>query len=113
MKRAALYLRVSTTDQTTANQQRELREVAVRIGCEIVKVYRDHGISGATERGGEPVTTRREDVAAVLLDRGSQDRVVLFQRDAHLLRTLLPQTRGALDLREQDRLGSRRRLELG
>ena len=54
MKRAALYLRVSTTDQTTANQERELREVAVRIGCEIVKVYRDHGISGAKGRDKRP-----------------------------------------------------------
>jgi DNA invertase Pin-like site-specific DNA recombinase len=32
MKRAALYLRVSTVDQKTANQERELREVAGRIG---------------------------------------------------------------------------------
>jgi hypothetical protein len=29
----------------TANQERELREIASRMGCEIVKVYRDHGIS--------------------------------------------------------------------
>jgi Resolvase, N terminal domain len=34
MRRAALYLRVSTADQTTANQERELREVAARMGCE-------------------------------------------------------------------------------
>jgi DNA invertase Pin-like site-specific DNA recombinase len=46
MKRAVLYLRVSTIDQTTANQERELREVASRMGCEIVRVYKDHGISG-------------------------------------------------------------------
>ena len=31
MKRAVLYLRVSTLDQTTANQERELREIAARI----------------------------------------------------------------------------------
>jgi DNA invertase Pin-like site-specific DNA recombinase len=43
MKRAVLYLRVSTLDQTTANQERELRDVAGRMGCEIVKVYKDHG----------------------------------------------------------------------
>jgi DNA invertase Pin-like site-specific DNA recombinase len=42
MRKAAIYLRVSTQDQTTANQERELREVANRMGCEIVKVYRDH-----------------------------------------------------------------------
>jgi hypothetical protein len=36
MKRAVLYLRVSTIEQTTANQERELRDVASRMGCEIV-----------------------------------------------------------------------------
>jgi predicted site-specific integrase-resolvase len=54
MKRAVLYLRVSTQDQTTANQERELREIAGRIGCEIVKVYKDHGISGAKGRDKRP-----------------------------------------------------------
>jgi DNA invertase Pin-like site-specific DNA recombinase len=54
MKRAVLYLRVSTIDQTTANQERELREVAGRMGCEIVKVYKDHGMSGAKGREKRP-----------------------------------------------------------
>jgi DNA invertase Pin-like site-specific DNA recombinase len=54
MRRAAVYLRVSTLDQTTANQERELREVASRMGCEIVKVYKDHGISGAKGRDKRP-----------------------------------------------------------
>ena len=54
MKRAVLYLRVSTLDQTTANQERELCEIAARMGCEIVKVYKDHGISGAKERDQRP-----------------------------------------------------------
>jgi hypothetical protein len=54
LKRAALYLRVSTLDQSTDNQGRELREVASRIGCEIVKVYKDHGISGANGRDKRP-----------------------------------------------------------
>ena len=54
MKRAVLYLRVSTTEQTTANQERELREIASRMGCEIVKVYKDHGISGAKGRDKRP-----------------------------------------------------------
>jgi len=31
-----------------------LREVAGRMGCEIVRVYKDHGISGAKGRGGRP-----------------------------------------------------------
>src|SRR5262245_7369614 len=67
MKRAVLYLRVSTLDQTTANQERELREIAGRMGCEIVKVYKDHGISGAKGRDKRPqfdalcqAATRRE-----------------------------------------------------
>jgi len=50
MKRAVLYLRVSTLDQTTANQERELREVAERAGWQVTKVYKDHGISGAKGR---------------------------------------------------------------
>jgi DNA invertase Pin-like site-specific DNA recombinase len=54
MKRVVLYLRVSTMDQTTANQERELREIAARMGCEIVKVYKDHGISGAKGRDKRP-----------------------------------------------------------
>src|SRR5262245_14535571 len=54
MKRAVLYLRVSTQDQTTANQERELREIAGRMGCEIVKIYKDHGISGAKGRDKRP-----------------------------------------------------------
>jgi hypothetical protein len=36
MKRAVLYLRVSTLDQTTANQERELRDVAGRMGCDVI-----------------------------------------------------------------------------
>jgi DNA invertase Pin-like site-specific DNA recombinase len=67
MRRAALYLRVSTIDQTTANQDRELREVAARMDCEIVKVFKDHGISGAKGRDKRPqfdalckAVTRRE-----------------------------------------------------
>src|SRR6516162_8704536 len=39
MRQAVIYLRVSTIEQTTANQERELREIASRMGCEIVKVY--------------------------------------------------------------------------
>jgi hypothetical protein len=54
MKRAVLYLRVSTVEQTTANQERELREIAGRMGCDITKVYRDHGISGAKGRDKRP-----------------------------------------------------------
>jgi len=54
MKRAAFYLRVSTVDQTTANQERELREIAERMECDVVKVYKDHGVSGAKGRDKRP-----------------------------------------------------------
>jgi DNA invertase Pin-like site-specific DNA recombinase len=54
MKRAVLYLRVSTIEQTTANQERELQAIAERMGWKIIKVYKDHGISGAKSRIGRP-----------------------------------------------------------
>ena len=52
--RVALYLRVSTDGQTTANQEQELRAVADRKGCTNVKVHKDHGISGAKGRDKRP-----------------------------------------------------------
>src|SRR5438046_7470836 len=54
MRRAVIYLRVSTIEQTTANQERELCEIAARMGCEVVKVYKDHGISGTRGRDKRP-----------------------------------------------------------
>src|SRR5215469_13282171 len=97
MKRAVLYLRVSTIDQTTANQERELREIAGRIGCEIVKVYKDHGISGAKSRDKRPAfdalcraATRREFdmVMAWSVDRlgRSLRDLVGFLSEIHALR---------------------------
>src|SRR3954453_22087497 len=53
-KRAAIYLRVSTDEQTTENQERALREVAARSGHEIVAVYSDEGISGSKGRDKRP-----------------------------------------------------------
>src|SRR3954468_22538535 len=50
MKRAAIYIRVSTSKQETNNQRRELEAVAKRSGWQIVKVYEDAGISGAKGR---------------------------------------------------------------
>ena len=58
MRRAAVYLRVSATEQTTENQERELREVAGRMNCAITKVYCDHGISGAKGRDKRPAFDR-------------------------------------------------------
>jgi len=56
--RAALYMRVSTTEQTTENQQRELRAAAKRLGHTIVEVYADKGISGAKGRDKRPAFDR-------------------------------------------------------
>jgi DNA invertase Pin-like site-specific DNA recombinase len=97
MKRAAVYLRVSTTDQTTANQERELRDIAARTGYDIVKVYKDHGISGAKGRDKRPAfdnlcrdAARREfDVVMAWsvdrLGRSLQD-LVTFLSELHSLR---------------------------
>lgn len=53
-KRAALYLRVSTGEQTTENQRRELEAVVQRSGWDIVAIYEDAGISGAKGRDRRP-----------------------------------------------------------
>ncbi|TWW08325.1 resolvase [Planctomyces bekefii] len=53
-KRVALYLRVSTSEQTTKNQRRELMAVAKRQGWDEVQVFVDEGISGAKGRGQRP-----------------------------------------------------------
>src|SRR5262245_52488534 len=97
MKRAVLYLRVSTLDQTTATQERELREIAARMGCEIVKVYKDHGISGTRGRDKRPAfdalcrdaTKRQFDmVMAWSVDRlgRSLKDLVAFLSEIHALR---------------------------
>lgn len=53
-KRIALYTRVSTDNQTTENQRRELIAVAERMGWEIVAEFCDEGISGAKGRDQRP-----------------------------------------------------------
>lgn len=53
-KRIAIYMRVSTDQQTTENQRRELIAVAERNGWEIVAEFCDEGISGAKGRDQRP-----------------------------------------------------------
>jgi len=48
--KVAIYVRVSTNEQTTENQVRELKQWADRAGHEIVTIYDDNGISGAKGR---------------------------------------------------------------
>lgn len=50
MKRAGLYMRVSTVDQNPETQGLELRQFAKQRGYEIVQEYVDHGISGTKVR---------------------------------------------------------------
>ena len=93
-KRVALYLRVSTSEQTTKNQRRELNVVAKRHGWEVVSVFEDAGISGAKGRDGRPgydammkAITRREIdmVAAWSVDRLGRSLTDLldFLRELH------------------------------
>jgi DNA invertase Pin-like site-specific DNA recombinase len=57
--RAALYLRISTTDgQTTENQRMALAKVAEHRGWGIVQSYEDAGISGAKGRDQRPAFNR-------------------------------------------------------
>jgi DNA invertase Pin-like site-specific DNA recombinase len=48
--RAALYLRVSTADQTTDNQLLDLQRVAQQRGWKVTEIFIDHGISGSKGR---------------------------------------------------------------
>src|ERR1700710_2168407 len=71
--RAALYLRVSTGEQTVENQRRELEAAAAARGWQVVAVYADEGISGSKRRDQCPqldlmlkdAVRRRFDVAMV------------------------------------------------
>jgi DNA invertase Pin-like site-specific DNA recombinase len=48
-KRAALYYRVSTPDQSTAIQEGDLRRFAAARGCKVYDEYTDKAFSGATK----------------------------------------------------------------
>lgn len=77
-QKVALYLRVSTHDQTTLNQRAELMAVATRREWDVVAVYEDAGVSGSKARDARPglaelmaaATQRKFDcVAAWSVDR--------------------------------------------
>ena len=93
-KRVAFYLRVSTGEQTTANQRRELEAVAAKAGWNVVAVFEDAGISGAKGREQRPgydallkaITRREVDmVAAWSVDRigRSMPDLVSFLTELH------------------------------
>lgn len=91
MAKVALYLRVSTGEQTTENQRRELEAWAAAAGHEVVAIYEDAGISGAKGRDQRPqldkalkdAVRRRYDVLAAWavdrLGRSLQDLVGTLQ----------------------------------
>lgn len=93
-KRVALYLRVSTSEQTVENQRRELDAVAARHGWKIVATFADAGISGTKGRDQRPGfdhlcqgIARREfdQVAAWSVDRlgRSLQDLVMFLGELH------------------------------
>jgi DNA invertase Pin-like site-specific DNA recombinase len=93
-KRVAIYLRVSTSEQTTTNQRRELHAVAKRHGRSVVQVFEDAAISGAKGRKDRPaldallksVARREVDVvAAWSVDRlgRSLTHLLDFLRELH------------------------------
>lgn len=47
MQNAAIYVRVSTSDQTTLNQEIELKKFCENNDIEIFKIYKDEGVSGS------------------------------------------------------------------
>jgi len=106
--KVALYLRVSTGEQTTANQRLELERVATAKGWTVTKVYQDEGISGAKGRSARPgfnalcedATRRKFDVVMAWsvdrISRSLQDLIV-FMNDLHAAGVQLYLHQQALD----------------
>lgn len=88
MMKAALYLRVSTSDQTTLNQELELKKYCENNVIAIYKIYRDEGISGSK--------TTRPQLDLMLQDMRDKlfDVIIVWKFDrlgrstAHLLQVL-------------------------
>ena len=53
-KRVVIYARVSTLDQTVDNQLIELRDHCSKMGWEVIKEYKDEGLSGTLSRDKRP-----------------------------------------------------------
>ena len=92
-KRAALYVRVSTDQQTVENQVQELRQVAERRGWDVIEVYRDAGITGAKGRDQRPgldamlndANRRKFDIVmAWAIDRLGRSLIDLLRTIEHL-----------------------------
>src|SRR5246500_5393773 len=84
-KRAAMYVRVSSGEQNTGAQERELREYVQRRGWKLQQIYRDQGVSGASSN--RPALNELLKACR----RGSVDVVVVwkFDRFARSLKQLM------------------------
>lgn len=86
--KAALYLRVSTQDQTTLNQEIELKKYCERENFEVYRIYKDEGVSG--------IKTNRPELDLMLQDMRNKlfDAVIVWKFDRlgrstqHLLQVL-------------------------
>ena len=86
--KVAIYLRVSTTDQTTLNQELELKSYCEKESYEIYKIYKDEGISGIKE------TRPQLDLMLQDMRNKSFDAIIVWKFDrlgrstSHLLQVL-------------------------
>jgi site-specific DNA recombinase len=86
--KVGIYVRVSTLDQTTFNQELEVTNYCNRMGYEIFKIYREEGVSGAK--------TTRPQLDLMLQDARNKmfDSIVVWKFDRlgrstpHLLQVL-------------------------
>jgi DNA invertase Pin-like site-specific DNA recombinase len=88
--RVAIYARVSTSSQTTANQLADLERVATLRGWTIVETFQDEGISGSKGRSDRPALDRMLKEAV----RGKFDLIAVWSIDRlgrslqHLIETV-------------------------
>jgi DNA invertase Pin-like site-specific DNA recombinase len=91
---AAIYARVSTTNQSPENQVAELQAVAGRMGWQVKSIYIDHGVSGTKENTARPAfedlckAAARKEYGLVMawsVDRlgRSLQKLVAFLEDMH------------------------------
>ena len=78
MKKAGLYVRVSTSDQHVQSQLYDLRELAAKRGFEVVKEYQDCGVSGRR--------ARRPGLDALMADARQHKFAVVAELESDLIR---------------------------
>lgn len=89
-KRVGIYIRVSTSGQTTENQRRELGRVAEQRGWQVAGVYEDAGISGSKGRAKRPAFDQLcRDAAQGKLDLVAAWSIDRLSRSLHDLVTFL------------------------